>query len=197
MAADMEAIKARAAAFYDFAGKTVLHVGAGGGQLVDAARGAARITAIDVDEAAVRRLADAARAKGLDDRLEARVADFMSWDETADVVLLEFCLHEMPDPAAALRKARSLAPDVVVIDHDAGSPWAAFTGEAEKVASGGAALDAARPRRSETAVVPQAFASREELEKKIAVLGAAALARAAALPPGPISFAMPFRLALI
>jgi len=54
MAADVRAIVANLAEFYDFGSKVVVDVGAGGGQLVEFARPARRVVAVDrIDERSI------------------------------------------------------------------------------------------------------------------------------------------------
>src|SRR5512135_74212 len=123
MAADIARILADVESCFDFTGAAVLHVGAGGGQFVGYAAKAARVLAVDPDPAAVERLRDALREKGLESRFTVRQGDLMDVREPADVVFFEFCLHEIADPLAALRHARTLAPRLLVADHARGSPW--------------------------------------------------------------------------
>ena len=53
-----------------------------------------------------------------------------------DVVYFEFCMHQMENPRKALEHARSLAPDIVVIDHLPGSKWVYYwAGEDEVLES--------------------------------------------------------------
>ncbi|MDD4857209.1 MAG: hypothetical protein PHD74_03785 [Candidatus Krumholzibacteria bacterium] len=56
MATDIGKIVENLVSFYDFKGKDVVHVGAGGGQLVGYAHSPRKITAIDNDRSAVERL---------------------------------------------------------------------------------------------------------------------------------------------
>ncbi len=65
MAADIHAIIRNLESFYDFTGKTVIHVGAGGGQLIAYARHARSVLAVDPEPAAVARLEAALHAAGL------------------------------------------------------------------------------------------------------------------------------------
>lgn len=52
MATDLSAIVRNLTAFYDFAGKTVVAVGAGGGQLAESARSMRHVVAVDRDPSA-------------------------------------------------------------------------------------------------------------------------------------------------
>ncbi len=133
MATDISLILERLLDFFDFSGKCVLAVGAGGGQMAGYARTMRKVLAVDRDLAAMQQLREAADRLGLQDKFEYWAGDFSDCDRRGDVVLFEFCLHEMEDPAIALAKAALLAPELVVIDHAPGSRWVYFTAEDEKV----------------------------------------------------------------
>jgi predicted RNA methylase len=124
MATDVAVVLANLLGFYEFDSKTMISVGAGGGQLAGYGRVAQKVIAVDPDGAALAALAERTRALGIEDRFVLVDKDFMAVSERADVVLFEFCLHEIPDHGGALAHATTLAPDIVVIDHAPGSPWA-------------------------------------------------------------------------
>ncbi|MCK7462089.1 MAG: serine hydrolase [Sphingobacterium sp.] len=129
MAADYKKMVADLLAFYDLGDKTVLSVGAGGGQLIEYGRTARKVLALDSDALALEKLRENLEAAGLEDRFEPVLGDFFAIDLKADVVLFEFCLHEMADPGAAVERARGLAPAVVVFDHGPGSEWSYLAAE--------------------------------------------------------------------
>ncbi len=178
MATDVAAVLANLLAFYDFKDKTMISVGAGGGQLAGYGRAARRVIAVDRDGAALAALAERTRARGIGERFDLVESDFLALAVRADVVLFEFALHEIPDPASALARAAALAPEVVVLDHAPGSPWAHATDETGKVAASWAAVAARGFRRREDHDAVQRFASHEELVRKVASQGAEALRRA-------------------
>lgn len=177
MATDLAALLDNLLRFYPFDGKVVLAVGAGGGQLAGYGRAAQRVIAVDPDGAALAALAERIAALAISDRFALVANDFMAVDERADVVLFEFALHELPDPAAALAHAGALAPDTVVIDHAPGSPWAHAADEAEKVAAAWRAVADRGVRREAGFHAVQRFASYGELAKKLAGQGAEAMRR--------------------
>ncbi len=178
MATDIAAVLANLLGFYRFEGKSVIAVGAGGGQLAEYGRAARSVIAVDRDGAALAALAERVRALDLEDRFTLLERDVMALDLRADVVLFEFVLHEIPDPGAALAHAATLAPDVVVIDHAPGSPWAHATDETEKVAASWRAVEARGVRRRSDHDAVQRFASHDELVRKVGGQGAEALRRA-------------------
>ncbi len=92
MATDIGMILQRLLAFFDFSGKSVLVVGAGGGQFAEYARSMRKVIAIDRDLAAMRQLQEAVARLNLQNRFEYWVGDFADCDRRGDVVLFEFCL---------------------------------------------------------------------------------------------------------
>lgn len=198
MATDLQAIVANLVAFHDLAGQRVVEVGAGGGQFVPYLAGAARVLAVDPDPAALARLREVVAKAGLADRYAFAAGAFEDVSEPADVVFFEFCLHEIEDPAAALRHAHALAPRIVVIDHLPGSAWAWHTLETEKAQRAWTALEAHGIARRITHRGVQVFADRAALEDKVRVQGEDALRRAATLPEaGPLTIAMDYGIALL
>jgi hypothetical protein len=134
----------------------------------------------------------------LDDRFTVRQQPFESVADRGDVVFFEFCLHEMADPEAALRHARQLAPETLVLDHAPGSRWAWYTAEAEKVARSWAAVEGAGIRREQHFVGYQRFADGEVLLHRVESLGEPAVSRALAhAGPGSVEIEMPYRIALL
>lgn len=198
MAADIAAILADIESCFDFTGLSVLHVGAGGGQFVGYAAKAARVLAVDPESQAVERLQATLRERGLEARVSVRQGDVMTVRERADVVFFEFCLHEIADPAAALRHARTLAPRILVADHAPDSAWCDLMLEGDKVQASWAAV-AAFPRALDRRFAgEQRFRDHPELVSKIAVLGDEVIDRAG-VHVGRRDFVipMPYRIALL
>jgi len=177
MATDMALVLENLLRFYVFDAKVMICVGAGGGQLAGYGWVARKVIAVDPDGAALATLAERIRAVGIEDKFVVVQKDFMVVTERADVVLFEFALHEMLLPDAALARAGTLAPDVVIIDHAPGSPWAHVADEAEKVVASWEAVSARGVRRQEDYDAVQRFASYEELVQKIKGQGAEAIRR--------------------
>lgn len=177
MATDLAMILENLLQFYGFDGKAMLCVGAGGGQLAGYGRVARKVIAVDCDGAALAALAERVRADGIEEKFVLVQEDFMAVTERADVVLFEFALHEMPDPGAALAHAATLAPDVVIIDHAPGSPWAHVIDEEEKIAASWKTVAGRGARRIQDHDAIQRFASYEELFQKIKGQGAEAIRR--------------------
>src|SRR5262245_55618250 len=157
VATDIEPIIRELRSFYDFTGRTVVDVGAGGGQLVEYARGARAVIAVDRDPAALDRLAARLRERGLSATFTLVARDFLDVTTAGDVVLLECCLHQMEEPERALAHARTLAPDVLVIDHAPGSPWSWHAAEDERVEGAWKAVERWGIGRERTASGMQLF----------------------------------------
>jgi hypothetical protein len=198
VATDLEQIVKNLVEFYDFTGKTVVAIGAGGGQLIGYARHARRVIAIDNDETAVARLSAAVRDRALHDRVEIVHEDVLASRRSGDVVLFEFSLHEISDPVAALDHARSLAPETLVIDHAPGSPWSWYAGEEHGVEACWAAVADASPRRACDVDALQVFDHFDELETRLVQQGVSSRSRIASLrAQQPVVIPMPYRLAWI
>jgi hypothetical protein len=195
---DIRQIVANLTAFYDFSARVVISVGAGGGQLVEYARPAHRVIAIDQDEAAIGHLAGRARECGLLDRFTLITADFHAVRPCGDVVLFEFSLHEMPEPERALGHARELAPDVVVIDHAPHSRWSWYAAEEGEVAEGWKAVERESIRGRHCVDATQYFHDYTELETRLARQGPKSLERLAPYRGRrSISIPMPYWMALL
>jgi hypothetical protein len=178
MATDYAKLSRDLSRFYDFTGKVVLYIGAGGRQLLAPSVRIRKWIAIDKDAEALHQLKTEAAAKGTQDSVEVIEARFEEVTRPGDVVYFEFCLHEMDDPAAALTHARSLAPDIVVYDHSAGSEWIFFGAEEDNVVRSSAAMERFGIRRREKFFAEQRFGSFDELLAKVAPQGPIAIERA-------------------
>ena len=178
MAADYQQMIQNLRQFYDFSGKVVLGVGAGGGQLVELARGVRKLIAIDNDPAAIRQLQVRIAAANLENQVEIVEADFFETSLHGDVVYFEFCLHEMVDPEGALRHASTLAPEVLIFDHLPDSPWAFHATEEDKVRRSTEALARFDSVRHQAFCTEQHFQDHAQLLQKISCQGELAVDRA-------------------
>lgn len=179
MATDIKAVEKNLRTFYDFEDKAVVHVGAGGGQLIGYSDITRSVLAIDIDEEAASQLETVVREKGLSSKFEIKVADVVSIFAKADVVFFELCLHEMPDPGKALEHARGLAPDILVIDHHPDSRWAWYILESEKAARSWGATRELHVIKEKTYDAEQYFSDYSELKAKVEVMGDLAVDRVA------------------
>jgi SAM-dependent methyltransferase len=177
MATDLAAILQSLESCYDFTGRTVIHLGAGGGQFIGYAGKARSVLGVDPDSAAVERLQAAIRERGLGDRFRVLQGDVQSVSARADVVFFEFCLHEIVDPLTALRQARALAPEVLVVDPAPGSSWTWYLCEAEKVLRGWAAAEQFPRSLDRTFPGVQRFHDHAELLARVKALGECVIRR--------------------
>ncbi len=179
MATDITSIVHNLRGFYPFPGKQVVYVGGGGGQFIEFSRGARRVIAIDSNADALAQLRDAVAAKDMGHLFEFVEDDFYNTGACGDVVLFEFCLHEMPNPSKAIGHARALAPDVVVIDHVPESEWAFYVAEVEKARQSMDAMRQAGIRAQMLFQTEQRFNGYDELVTKVSPQGLVAIERCA------------------
>jgi SAM-dependent methyltransferase len=198
VATDIGEIVSELVRFYDFTGKTVIEVGAGGGQLIEYARPARRVIAVDRDAAALARLEMLVADRGWTDRFTLVAADFAGLQSRGDVVLFEFCLHEMPAPDAMLAQALDLAPEVLVIDHAPGSPWSWYAGEDGGVEGAWAAVERRGVHRRRDVEAWQQFRDFDELAGKLVSQVPECQTRIASFRgQRDIAIPMPYRIAVL
>lgn len=178
MAADYKQMEQNFRQFYEFSGKTVVGVGAGGGPFTDLVCEARKLIVIDKDPAAIRQWEARIAAGGLKDRVEVVHADFCATSPRGDVVYFEFCLHEMDDPSQTLRHALTLAPEVLVFDHLPDSEWAFQGAEEDKVRRSTDALASFHCLRRQAFRTEQRFQTYQQLLDRLSSQGALAMQRA-------------------
>ena len=198
MATDLARIVRELASFYDVTDKKLVVIGAGGEQLLEFARPARQVLAVDKDGAALKQLAARLQDCGFADKFTLVTSAVADVSEPGDVVYLEFCLHEMPDPDRALDHVRSLAPDVVVIDHAVGSPWSWCAAEDRMVETAWRAVERRTIRRQHTVEGEQRFPDYAALAARLVSQGPLSVERIGAYRGrAPIVIPMPYRLALL
>jgi hypothetical protein len=178
LATDYAKLSENLCRFYDFTGKVVLYIGAGGRQLLDPATRTRKLIAIDRDVSALRELQANVVAQGLQQSVEVIGASFEEVTAHGDVVYFEFCLHEMDEPEQALIHAKSLAPDIVVYDHSVGSEWIYYGAEEDRVARSSVVMERLGIRRRERFQDEQRFGNHAELLAKVSPQGPLAVERA-------------------
>lgn len=175
----------------------MIHVGAGGGQFIGYAAEVRDVLAVDPEVSSLDRLRSALALVPFGDRFTVVQGEFGTHLGSADVVFFEFCLHEIPEPQTALRDAKALAPDVIVIDHHPESRWAWHTAETEKARNSWAAVEKYPILRDGCFTGIQRFAGISELLQKVAELGEPATSRARELSGhAPIAIEMKYRIAV-
>ncbi len=171
MVVDRNGLTANLTEFYDFRGKSVLYVGAGRGQLLPPNSGVRSVVAIDCDGKSLQVFRREAKSKwaGIPVRFVPR--KFETVDARGDVVYFEFCMHLMEDPQYTLRRARSLAPDVVVMDHLPGSEWVYYWAGEDAVRRSTQTVESFGPRRSKKFTAEQRFEEWEALADRLSEEG--------------------------
>ena len=178
MAVDYRELSENLRRFYDFTGKVVLYVGAGGRQLLDASTAVRKLIAIDQNPESLIGLQRSIAVKGLKDSVEVVASRFEDVDLSSNAVYFEFSLHEMDNPEKALAHAVTLAPEIVVFDHLPKSEWVFYAAEEDKVSRSTEAMERFGVRRRETFHTEQRFQHYEELLAKISGQGRVAIERA-------------------
>jgi tRNA A58 N-methylase Trm61 len=198
MATDIKKIINNLLEFYDFYNQTIITVGAGGGQLIEYGRISKNVVAIDFDKEALQKLKDNLLKSGLEDKFTLIHSDFYLSNLKGDVVLFEFCLHEMNDPETALKHALTMASDVLILDHWPGSEWAFIVDEEEKIAKSWTALELFHQKKVQKFDTVQFFNDYEELYQKVKVQGETSIKRINDFKDKKnFSIPMPYGIALI
>jgi hypothetical protein len=197
MPTDLTLIEETLQAFYDFSDKTVITIGAGGGGILEYARRARFVIAVDTDADAIDRLTTRVRACGLSGRFFMFHGDVMSLYLSGDVVLFEFSLHEMSDARAVLEHARTLAPEIVLMEHAPGSPWSWFAGEEDGVKECWAAVPSSAICRQRNIDAVQQFQGFAEVQMRLRDHRTRDARIARFRDEAPISIPMPCRIALL
>jgi ubiquinone/menaquinone biosynthesis C-methylase UbiE len=177
LASDYALLTRNLCEFYDFVDKVVLIVGAGHGQLLDPAIPTKKLIALDRDLGALQEFQRKIAAEPRQGLVEVVHARFEDVTAHSDVVYFEFCLHEMTDPFAALKRARTFAPDVVVFDHSPASEWVFYAAEEAFVRRSALAIKNFGIRRSRSFRTEQRFRDYAELLSKVTAQGPVAIQR--------------------
>lgn len=177
MAANVNEIIANLLSFYKFENQKIISVGAGGGQFIEYGRSSKQVVAIDNDREALNRLECNLRKAELLDKFTLVNSDFYLVKEVADVVVFEFCLHEMADAKLAVQHALTMAPNVLVNDHWPESEWAYIVDEREKVVNSWEALQGFAFKKIQRYDTFQFFHDYEELYQKVKVQGENSISR--------------------
>ena len=167
MAVDASTIVKNLLSFYDFKDKTIISVGAGGGQFIEYARNAKKVYAVDNDKTALNRLNDNLIKANLEDKFTLIHSEFENIKLSANVILFEFCLHEMKDPKATIDQALTMADDIMISDHWPDSEWAYLVDEKEKVINSWSALNSYEFKKIQRYNTVQKFIDYEELFRKV------------------------------
>jgi predicted RNA methylase len=171
MATDIRKIIDNLLKFYEFDNQIVISIGAGGGQFIEYGRNSRHVIAIDNDEVALSKLENTLQNLHLKDKFTLINSDFYEVNEKGDVVLFEFCLHEIKDTETAINHALTMAPCILITDHWPDSEWAYIVDEKEKVINSWEALKKFKFKKVRHYNTVQFFHDYEELFLKVSVQG--------------------------
>ena len=157
MVVDRGELSANLNGFYDFKGKAILYAGAGRGQLLDPNSRPRRVAAIDSDPPSLEGFRKDAKTRWTGIPIRFIPRKFETVTLKGDVVYFEFCLYQMENPLWALEHARTLARDIIVMDHLPGSRWIYYWEGEEKVAKSTRAIKSFGVKRSKKFVAEQRF----------------------------------------
>lgn len=150
-------LSANLARFYDFRGRSVLYVGAGLDQILRPSCGVASVVAIDRDPASLEGFRKEAPTVWAGIPVQFIPRSFEAVETRGDAVYFEFCMHYMKDPTETLKRARSLAEDIVIMDHLPDSKWVYYWAGEEAVSRSTGAIEAFGVRRRQALVAEQRF----------------------------------------
>ncbi|WP_282126770.1 class I SAM-dependent methyltransferase [Marinifilum flexuosum] len=177
MVKDIQQIIENLLNFYDFRNKVIISVGAGGGQFIAYAQVAKHVIAIDNDKNALKQLEENLLKKGLSDKFTLIHSNFSNLRVKGDVVLFEFCLHEMNEPKNMLQHARSIGKDIVIADHGLNSEWAYIADETKKAQNSWGKVLEDSIHKLITHKAEQYFEDYEHLYEKVKVQGENSICR--------------------
>ncbi len=177
MAVNVNEILANLFEFYDFTDKTMLSVGAGGGQFIEYGRTARKVYAVDCDADALTLLKINLDKKSLTEKFTLIHSEFELFDIKTEVTFFEFCLHEMKDAAIAVGHALDCSQAVLISDHWIDSEWAFVVDEKEKVERSWNMLKKFQFQKLKVYHTTQRFTDYNELYQKVKSQGESTLNR--------------------
>lgn len=171
MAVDLDKMIKNLLDFYDFKDKVVLSIGAGGGQFYEYAFATKHVIAVDQDLTGLESLKACIEKENLSEKFTLIHSDFYKFKEHGDVVMFDFCLHEIPQPEQAILRALTMSPEVLINDHWPESEWAYLVDEDEKVRKSWEAIKKFKVRKIQRFDTFQSFQDYDELFNKVKVQG--------------------------
>lgn len=171
MVVDRDELTANLTKFYNFRGKKVLYVGCGLGQLLPPESGVASVVGIDRDANALKAFRNVAKTKWAGIPITFVPHKFETVNHHGDVAYFEFCMHQMEDPRRTLELARSLARDIVIMDHLPGSKWVYYWAGEDEVSRSTKAIESFGIRRKKILVTEQKFDDEKALARRLDRVG--------------------------
>jgi len=157
MVVDHSELAANLSKFYGFQGKSAICVGAGGGLLLEPATGVASVVAVDKDAEALDKFRAVSKSTWAGIPIQFVPRKFEEVAFQGDVVYFEFCMYMMENQQKTLDHARSMARDIVVIDHLPGSKWIYYWAGEEEVIRSTKALESFGIKRKKRYTAEQRF----------------------------------------
>lgn len=177
MAVNVNEILTNLFEFYDFTDKTMLSVGAGGGQFIEYGRIARKVYAVDCESDALKSLKVNLDKKSLTEKFSLIHSEFELSDIKTEITFFEFCLHEMKDAVVAVEHALNCSQAVLISDHWIDSEWAFVVDEKEKVERSWNMLKKFQFQKLKVYHTIQRFADYNELHQKVKGQGESTLNR--------------------
>lgn len=171
MAVDLDKMIKNLLDFYNFKDKVVLSIGAGGGQFYEYAFATKHVIAVDQDLMGLESLKACIEKENLSDKFTLIHSDFFEFKEHGDVVMFDFCLHEILRPEQAIQHALTMSSEVLINDHWPESEWAYLVDEDEKVRKSWEAIKKFKARKIHRFDTVQSFQDYDELFNKVKVQG--------------------------
>jgi len=133
MSADLNKMINNLLNFYDFDNKTAISIGAGGGQFFEYAFKTKSVIAVDIDINGIESLKRCLVKEGILDKFTLVHSDFYDFKAEGDILMFDYCLHEIMNPCKAIKHALTMSQEVLINDHWTESEWAYIVDEEEKV----------------------------------------------------------------
>jgi len=171
MVVDRNELTANLTKFYDFRGKSVLYVGCGLGQLLPPESWAVSVVGIDRDAKALTAFRSVTKTKWTCIPIKFIPRKFETVKIHGDVAYFEFCMHMMDDPKFTLEHARSLAKDIVIMDHLPGSKWVYYWAGEEDVLRSTTTIESFGVKRTKKLVTEQRFEDGKALARRLDRVG--------------------------
>jgi len=171
MVVDRDELTVNLTKFYDFRGKSLLYTGCGLGQLLPPESRVSSVAAIDRDAKALKVFRDVAKTKWAGIPIRFFPRKFETVTVKGDVAYFEFCMHMMDDPKFTLEHARSLAKDIVILDHLPGSKWVYFWAGEEDVLRSTKTIESFGVKRTMKFMTEQRFEDGKALARRLDRVG--------------------------
>lgn len=163
--------------FYDFDNKTVISIGAGGGHFFEYAYKTKHVIAVDIDVNGIESLRKVLIKEELLEKFTLVHSDFYDFKAEGDLLMFDYCLHEIENTNKAIGHALSMSHKVLINDHWPESEWAYIVDEDEKVRKSWKAINSINTHKITRFDTIQFFNNYAELYQKVKGQGEKTLRR--------------------